>query len=141
MITRLAAVAALAILFFGFFTQPREAQTALDPATKLEGLWGAKLRYGPDIRGNLWIVQTGQGRLADFAGFSVPVRFDRQDVSFELPDGKGKFRGKRTGQEIAGHWIQRVTQLNGTEMATPVTLSSDGPSRWRGIVTPLEDTF
>lgn len=141
MAVRLAAVTALGILLFGFLTQAREQQAEFDPAQKLEGLWGAKHRFGPDIRGSLLILQTKQGWLADIAGFSVPARFDRQEVSFELPDGKGKFRGKQSGQEIMGQWIQPVTQVNGSTMATPVRLTADARSLWRGIVTPKEDTF
>jgi CubicO group peptidase (beta-lactamase class C family) len=139
--TRWTTLAVLGILLFGFFTQARERESQSDPTAKLEGLWGAKLRLGPDIRGNLVIRQTRQGWLADISGFLVPVAFDRENVSFELPDGKGKFRGKRSGQEITGQWIQPITQVNGAMLATPVMLTADGPSFWRGIVTPLEDTF
>lgn len=139
---RFGSVVGLGIVLFCFFTQAREPQSGLDRAAKLEGLWGAKLRFGPDIRGQLLILQTGQGWRADLAGFSVPVRFDGQNVSFELPDGKGKFRGTRGAQEIVGHWIQPVTQIIGGTVATPVTLTTEGgASMWRGIVRPMEDTF
>src|SRR4051812_34005171 len=75
----------------------------------LEGLWVAKERYGPDVRGPLIILPSGSGLVADVAGFSVPVRQQGKSLSFELPDGKGGFRGSRSGTAIEGHWIQGVT--------------------------------
>ena len=119
----------------------REQQGSTDPAEKLVGLWGAKNRFGPDIRGRILIHKTEQGWRADIAGFSVPVRWNSKDVSFELPDGKGKFRGKREGQQIIGHWIQPKTQINGNEVASPVLLSSQKASLFRGTIVPMEDTF
>jgi CubicO group peptidase (beta-lactamase class C family) len=137
---RFTVLLALWILLFGFFTQARE-QARLSPAAKLQGLWGARLWFGPDIRGRLVLRQTEQGWRADISGVSVPVRFEQELVSFELPDDKGKFRGRRNGQEIVGQWIQPITQFNGSRLATPVTLTPDGASLWRGIVTPMEDVF
>jgi len=97
-------------------------------APDLTGLWGATLRFGPDIRGPLIIYRTADGWRADIAGFTVPAQVDehslRSGVRFELPDGKGSFRN--------GHWIQGGT-------ATPVTLVADGPNRWRATIAPLEN--
>ena len=134
-------IAVFGIVLFCFFVQAQHQPASFDPAAKLEGLWGAKLRFGPDIRGRVFILEAQDGWRADMAGLSVPARLDGQNISFELPDGKGRFRGKRTGQEILGQWIQSRTQVNGSEMATPVTLTPDAPSRWRGFVAPMEDTF
>jgi hypothetical protein len=93
-------------------------------APNIEGLWGAALRFGPDIRGTLIIYRTADGWRADMAGFSVPARVNGQSVTFTLPDGKGSFHDR--------HWFQA------DRYATPVTLVPDGPNRWRGTVTPLE---
>jgi CubicO group peptidase (beta-lactamase class C family) len=101
------------------------SQAAAQAPADLSGLWAATLRFGPDVRGTLIIVREPNGWRADIAGFSVPVRGERpQAFAFELPDGKGAFRN--------GHWIAGGT-------ATPVTLVPDGPSRWRGTITPLEN--
>jgi len=100
---------------------PAAAQSA---PPDLSGLWSATLRFGHDIRGTLIIMQTPDGWRADIAGFSVPARKDGQSFAFELPDGKGSFRG--------GHWIQPE------RYATPVRLEADGKDRWRGTVSPLE---
>ena len=102
------------------------ASTSAQSTPDLTGLWGATLRFGPDIRGPLIIYRTPEGWRADIAGFTVPVRGDRPATfAFELPDGKGSFRN--------GHWIQPGFA------ASPVPLVPDGVSRWRGTITPLEN--
>lgn len=91
------------------------------------GLWGAALRFGPDVRGPLVIYRTPDGWRADIAGFTVPAQPQGQSFTFTLPDNKGTLRN--------GHWIQRQG------VATPVTLVPDGPNRWRGTITPQDDRF
>jgi CubicO group peptidase (beta-lactamase class C family) len=101
------------------------ASSAGQSTPDLHGLWGATLRFGPDIHGTLLIHRTAEGWRADIAGFSVPARGEPPAVAFELPDGKGAFRG--------GHWYQPE------RFATPVHLEPDGKGRWRGTVNPLEN--
>jgi CubicO group peptidase (beta-lactamase class C family) len=115
------------------------AVTAQVADTSLEGLWVAQQRYGPEIRGRLMILQRGSGLVADIAGFSVPVRQQGQSLSFELPDGKGSFRGARRGGTIEGQWIQPATVEGGARYATPLVLHADGRGRWRGEVVPRDD--
>jgi len=107
----------------------------------LTGLWAARVRFGPDIRGTLTLFRGNGGWHADIAGFSVPVRVDGQRVSFELPHGRGSFRGTSNGRDIVGQWIEQISQTSGTAYAMPLVLEANGPGRWRGEVTPLEDTF
>ncbi|MBA2301882.1 MAG: serine hydrolase [Acidobacteria bacterium] len=116
------------------------AAPAQTPAPRtLEGLWVAKKRFGPDLRGTLMILQRGDGLVADIAGFAVPVRQQGKSFSFELPDGKGRFRGVRNGTAIEGQWIQPVTVEGGARYATPLVLRSDGRGRWTGDVGPRDD--
>jgi len=105
----------------------------------LEGLWIARERYGPDIRGPLMILPLGNGLVADLAGFTVQVRQRGKNLSFELPDGKGSFRGVRSGTAIEGQWIQGMAAASGARFATPLVLPADGHGRWRGEVDPLGD--
>ncbi|HEY0809294.1 MAG TPA: serine hydrolase domain-containing protein [Longimicrobiales bacterium] len=107
----------------------------------LTGLWEAKLRFGPDIRGPLTITRTGNTWRADIAGFVLPVRVSGQNISFALPDGKGNFRGKLDGSAIIGQWIGSPTYNTGSPFATPVTLTSVRANTWRGAVQPLDDTY
>jgi CubicO group peptidase (beta-lactamase class C family) len=107
----------------------------------LSGLWAAKVRFGPDIRGPLLLIRQGSTWRADIAGFSAPVRSDRGELSFDLPDGKGGFRGRVGGPAIVGHWIGPVSQTSGMRYATPLVLRPDGAGRWRGEVRPLDDAF
>jgi CubicO group peptidase (beta-lactamase class C family) len=105
----------------------------------LDGLWVAKSRYGPDIRGPLLIHRGAAGLVADLAGFTVPVTEQGKTVTFLLPDGNGSFRGTRNGSLIEGHWIQRVTAENGIAFATPVVLRADPRGTWHGTVQPADE--
>jgi CubicO group peptidase (beta-lactamase class C family) len=120
-----------------------EMRTALaqESAPNLTGLWAAKARFGPDIRGPLTLFRSGGTWRADIAGFSLPARFGGREVAFELLDGRGSFRGRMNQSNISGHWIGPRTQTSGLSYATPVTLKASGPNRWRGEVIPLDDAF
>jgi hypothetical protein len=100
---------------------------AAQDSTNFAGLWGGTLRLGPEVRGTLFIYRTPEGWRADIAGFTLPVRGAPGSFAFELPDGKGSFRN--------GFWIQPEGY------ASPVALVPSPPDRWRGTVTPLEQSF
>jgi CubicO group peptidase (beta-lactamase class C family) len=109
-------------------------------APDLSGLWAAKLRYGPGVRGPLIILRGAGSWSADFDGYRLPVHAIGDAVSFTLPDGKGAFRGKLTGGEIVGHWTGGRTRASGLAYATPVVLKPNGSNRWDGNVPTFEDT-
>lgn len=138
--------------FFGIITalvlsstaslkQTVTAQT--NSAGQLAGLWEAKRRFGPDIRGSLLIKQTGGEWQAEIAGRVVQIKTAGDAISFELADGKGAFQGKFDSRraKIVGHWIQPATVTNGTPYASPVTLAKDRQNIWRGEILPLDDAF
>jgi CubicO group peptidase (beta-lactamase class C family) len=114
---------------------------AQQAAPDLTGLWAAKARFGPDIRGPLILLRSGSGWRADIAGFSLPARFEGREVAFELPNGRGSFRGRMNRTNISGHWIGPRTRTSGLSYATPVTLKPSGSHRWVGEVIPLDDAF
>jgi CubicO group peptidase (beta-lactamase class C family) len=111
----------------------------VQPTIDLTGLWVAKERYGPDIRGTLMILPRKGGLVADLAGLSVPVTQHGTKISFALPGSKGSFRGTRKGQEIVGQWIQAPTVSSGTAYATPIVLRPDGLGHWRGEIASADD--
>lgn len=120
---------------------PRIVIPQSNSAKELAGLWEAKRRFGPEVRGTLFIRQTGNAWEAEIAARFAPVKVESDAVSFELADGQGKFRGKFDARrtKIVGHW----TQAQGVEfspVASPVTLTRDG-REWRGNVDPLEDVL
>jgi CubicO group peptidase (beta-lactamase class C family) len=113
-------------------------------ASELVGLWAAKLRFGPDIRGPLTIERAAGGWRAEIAGVSSNARVLGDTISFDLPDGRGAFRGLMAPGRgrIVGHWIQATTVSNGSPYASPVTLARwGGAERWRGDIDPLADEF
>src|SRR5438105_6018342 len=105
----------------------------------LVGLWRAKQRFGPELRGALTIERREEGWSAEIAGRTAPVRMEGDRLSFELPGGEGSFRGRLRKAGIVGHWIQPRTATGGTAYASPIWLENRRPGRWRGVVTPLED--
>jgi CubicO group peptidase (beta-lactamase class C family) len=107
---------------------------------ELAGLWQAKRWFGPFARGPLVIQRTGETYTADMSGRTLPVRVDGGELTFELPNGQGSFRGKlQTGGAILGHWFQ-PRAINGN-YASAVHLKLESPNRWSGQVVPLEDVF
>ena len=121
-------------------------QTAMaqaDSARALAGLWQAKRRFGPDVRGSLIVKQLNGEWRAEVTGHSTVVQIAGDAISFELPDGNGAFQGKFDARraKIVGHWIQPATVENGTPYASPVTLIKDKQNIWRGDVSPLDDTM
>jgi CubicO group peptidase (beta-lactamase class C family) len=115
-------------------------------ADELTGLWKAKGRFGPDVRGSLLIQKEGNTYTADMLGRRVPVRVEAGELRFELPGRLGKFRGKPEAPNIRGHWFRFGTPVNGNGNPAPVALSPVllkpfGPNRWRGEVAPVQDDF
>src|SRR6266853_334714 len=113
-------------------------------ALELAGLWEAKLRFGPDIRGPLTIELAAGAWHAEIAGVSTAARILGDTISFTLPDGRGAFRGLlapgrgRGRGRIVGHWIQATTVANGSRYASPVVLTrAASAARWRGDIPPL----
>lgn len=123
-----------------FGLQATVSQT--NSAKDLVGLWEAKRRFGPDLRGALLVKQSNGGWQAEIGGRFAPVKLDGNSISFELADGKGSFQGKfAPGRvKIVGHWIQAPSITFGS-YASPVTLTKDKQNVWRGEVSPLDDTL
>jgi CubicO group peptidase (beta-lactamase class C family) len=117
------------------------SQAAAQNSIDLTGLWEAKVRFGPDIRGPLTIVREGNTWRADIAGFTVPARSTGRILSFELPNQKGSFRGTVSNAEISGHWVGQINNVTGRAYATPVILKLDRAGLWRGNVQPLDDAL
>lgn len=134
-------LAALILSSAVFLTKTATVQT--NTANPLVGLWEAKRRFGPDIRGALLVRKTTAGWQAEIAGRSAPAKFEGDALSFELPNEAGKFQGKFDARRtsISGLWVQQRTLQNGDRYAQPVTLNKYGRDSWRGIVTPYEDAF
>ena len=123
---------------------PIAAATGASAATtkiekqNLVGLWEAKRRFGPDVRGTLIIRVTNRQLTAEIAGYTAEIRSTGDAVAFELGNGKNRFRGKFTDDraKIIGHWFQP------TDYASPVTLTRSGSKEeWRGLVSPYDETF
>ncbi len=60
-------------------------------APDLSGLWAAKIRFGPDIRGPLILLRDGNAWTADIAAFRVTASDKGGVISFSLPMARGIF--------------------------------------------------
>lgn len=115
--------------------------TAADKGDELVGLWESVRAWGPEVKGTLTLFERDGRQIADIAGLSVPVRDGKDGIAFDLPDGKGSFRGRLLSRgEIGGFWIQPATTTLGQKYATPLSMRREAMS-WRGEVKVLEDRF
>jgi CubicO group peptidase (beta-lactamase class C family) len=130
-----------AIAFSCIAPQPRVRAEAPKTEKELVGLWEAKRRFGPDVRGPLFIEKGADGWRAEIAGRFTPAHVDGDAITAEFPDAKGTFKGKfdEKRAKIVGHWIQPPRVENGTAYASPVVLTSRGHDLWKGEVSPLDD--
>ena len=112
-----------------------QSQTTPPAAADLAGLWQAKQRFGPDIRGPLLLEHNGNTWRAEVNGFTVDATFADNVLRFTLPDERGGFRGfiAKKRDVITGHWNQGPRSAE-----SPVTLTRVGKAElWRGSVDPL----
>ena len=121
------------------------AQQALSQTAsvdELAGLWKAQRWFGPVARGPLVIKRSGSSYTADMLGRTIPIRVERDELSFELPNQAGKFIGKlQSGSgTIFGFWFPAGSPT-GMVRVLPVTLRSAAPNLWRGDINPPDDTF
>lgn len=132
---------ALAVLSPAFETSMR-LRAADSPAHDLTGLWQAKGRFGPDVRGTLLLQRDGDAWRAEIGGRTAPARKTGDGIAFDVPGGLGHLDGKiePDGGRVRGHWIQR-TAPDDRGYASPITLTRAGPDCWRGEVVPLDDVM
>jgi CubicO group peptidase (beta-lactamase class C family) len=132
-------VAAFVMALPGTAQQP--AQTKGGSVDELAGLWKAQRWFGPVARGPVIIRRTSSSYTADMLGRTLPVRVERGELSFELPNSQGTFRGKlQDGGPIFGFWFP-ANSPTGMVRLEPVTLRALRPNLWIGHVAPPEDTF
>jgi CubicO group peptidase (beta-lactamase class C family) len=128
------------LLLAAAFVVAAPSAAVVPPASDLSGLWRAKLRFGPDIKGPILIYWTSDGWIADVAGFEVPAEVRGSTVSLSLPDGRGSFRGNVDGAVLRGDWVQDKATTGGTPYATRMKLTRDSFGRWSGELAPMEST-
>jgi CubicO group peptidase (beta-lactamase class C family) len=145
--TRLAIrVAAVLILSSAFIYVVRNAATrdaaaqAVQPDTFV-GVWGSENVFGPAVRGELTLDASRSQWRARIAGFDVPVRREKDGITFSVGNNAGEFRGhvSADGKAITGDWIQPAGIANNNRYATPVQFSQAQPAIWKGQIEPLDD--
>ncbi|MDF2774664.1 MAG: nylB [Geminicoccaceae bacterium] len=113
-------------------SSPAFAQSASD---SLIGLWYAKLRFGPDVRGRLVLDRvTGVWRAA-IAGRTAAVRTKADSLAFDVPGDGGAFVGSVRSGTVVGRWISP------SRTSTPLVLTACGVSCYDGDVVLDDDAF
>ena len=114
------------------------SQTAeLDPLT---GVWGAEVRFGMPVQGELTLDGREGVWRASIAGFRVAVETNGGDIRFKLPGNLAEFRGNRdtASNTVRGEWIQPGGEILDPQYASPIEFHTIAPSVWRGTVVPLD---
>jgi CubicO group peptidase (beta-lactamase class C family) len=121
-----------------FSVSAMSAQTvAADP---LSGVWGAEVRFGMPVQGDLTLDGREAVWRASIAGFQVAVEKNGSDIRFTLPHNSAEFRGVKDAatNTVRGQWIQQGGEILDPQYASPITLHSIAPSVWRGTAVPLD---
>jgi len=110
------------------------------PTDPLSGVWGAEVRFGVPVQGDLTLDGRGPVWRASIGGFQVPAETKGNLIRFTLPDNSAEFRGIRdvSSKVIHGEWIQQGGVILDPQYASPVEFHRIAPSVWRGTVVPLE---
>jgi CubicO group peptidase (beta-lactamase class C family) len=119
-------------------SMPCVAQTTtVDP---LIGIWGAEVRIGVPVQGELTLDARDGDWRASIGGYRSIVDTNGKEIRFKLPDGIAEFRGVRDASTnvIHGQWIQEGGIILDPQYASPVELHPIAPSVWRGTIIPLE---
>jgi CubicO group peptidase (beta-lactamase class C family) len=125
-------------LVVALFACAAPAQTV--PADSLSGVWGAEVRFGMPVQGELTLDGREGLWRASIAGFEIAVETNGSEIRFKLPDDIAEFRGVRDrgSNVVRGEWIQQGGLILDPQYASPIELRAIAPSVWRGTVVPLE---
>lgn len=106
------------------------------------GVWGAEVRYGTPVHGDLTLDARNGNWRASIDGYQVDATKNSNTIQFSLPNRIAEFRGllDAPGNVIRGEWIQQGGVILDPQYASPVELHSIAPSLWRGTIVPLEQS-
>lgn len=110
------------------------ALAATQPDDDLVGLWGARVTFGPQVRGELLLERHGPAWTMRAGGYEVTAPAG-EEIRIALPGDAGELRGHLEH----AFWVQPRGNLG--QFASPVTLQPNGPNAWRGVIRPLDDRF
>jgi CubicO group peptidase (beta-lactamase class C family) len=114
------------------------AQTV--PADPLSGVWGAEVRFGTPVQGELTLDRRQGTWRASIGGYQVAAAAKGSEIRFKLPDDIAEFRGiqSATSDVVRGEWIQQGGVILDPQYGSPVELHRIAPFVWRGTIVPLE---
>ncbi len=110
----------------------------------LVGLWAHETHFRPALRGPL-VIRRSDGRWhGAIGGAQASAAASADEIRLAFGE-QGGFRGRLAdgGRRIRGFWMQPSNGRGsfGQPFATPVSLARTSAERWRGTVTPLDESF
>ncbi len=111
---------------------------AAEPADFI-GLWGSEAVSGPRLSGAVTVDGRQAPWQASVGGVSATVEREGDELSFAMPGGHGKFRGRVVDGDIRGLWTQPPGQTLASAYATPLTMQRGQANVWIGTQQPLQD--
>ena len=106
----------------------------------LEGVWEARMAFGPQLRGPVVVERTAAGWRADLKGRTVAGVEQAGRLVFDFGDGN-LLKVDRRSRGLTGFWVQGRGVVNGYGFMTPVAFQAETAGRWSGEVKPLDDTI
>jgi CubicO group peptidase (beta-lactamase class C family) len=136
----LATCTRLGTLVFVFALCAPTLSSQTTPASTFDGVWGAEVRFGDPVQGQLTLDGRGGMWRASIGGFEVTAEESGREIQFQLPDGIAKFRGIQDSASnvMHGEWIQPGGVILDSAYTSPVALHRIAPAIWRGNIIPLE---
>jgi CubicO group peptidase (beta-lactamase class C family) len=119
------------------------AQAKETDASSLEGYWAHVSAEAPASKA-LTLARAGSRWRASYGGEVVEIEAQGNDLRFDLPGGRGGFRGGLVQGEraIEGFWLQPARAHDPSRpLASPLTLARAGRNLWRAEVQPLDDPW
>jgi CubicO group peptidase (beta-lactamase class C family) len=140
--TSLARNTSCCVLLLAAVLAPSRISSQTTGGDPLSGVWGAEVRFGTPVQGELTLDGREGVWRASIAGYQVAIAKSGNEIRFSLPDSIAEFRGVRDAASnvIRGEWIQQGGVILDPQYASPIELRSITPSVWRGTVVPLEQS-
>jgi CubicO group peptidase (beta-lactamase class C family) len=123
------------LLCLCFLSAPLALAADAKASADLTGLWQAKRRFGPDLRGPISITRSGSDWRAEIDGRTADGHASAGSVTCDFGKNRGRVQLTVDSRQFIAYawWIQPPG-----DVATPIPLRVFSATEWRGSVTPLE---
>lgn len=124
----------------GLNASEQRCLNAQESGASLIGVWEAEQTFNHHQARTITLQKTNEQWFATLGDTRCKVNNQSENLSFELSNGGGKFRGKisKSDQSVTGFWIQPITTNLNYPLATPLRFDKLKDT-WKANVQPLRD--